>query len=486
MAPKVLKLKFLPYKMREVKKESIVYDTICNEFHQNFFERVEDVIKYVQRWRIMKSSELSTRNVGQRIIFTDNIVDGFFTVLGIPKDRITQIIKSSKYIKPSWEVSAKPFHNLLVNMVFFYFNHTVGIPKYNEIPYDSIKDNLVVFPHDWCNLFLVYKYFTSLQFRQFRHGADDAVMEYTLANMNKKYDIVKAESLMEILDEKSFTNLLYYQGYKRILVPGTTDKYQIKTSPGDKFKFNVFTDENIVDYANYLWSRLSDFIVNVARVYYANHASGNASQLEMREIENEEGKKSLVQQTSISNDIVSITKKIILHMSKDANVDASLLMQAKKLCNNIGYKVMYDILDSIRTGERDYLINESKKNNKKISKKVGKKALKAIDVNTDFNILENSSPGSALVLNIISYYIVSKNKPIRAIHSSNFIMELLNVYSVSNVKDTYIIKIKDILNDLLMKYKKELYTTQISNAQNSMRKCVYIYYVLYISKYADI
>ena len=479
-------IKLLPYEMRKVKPESIVYDTICNEFHTNFIERVDDVIKYVQRWRILKSSELSTRNVGQRIIFTDNIVDGFFTILGIPKERIVQIIKSSKYIKPSWEVSAKPFHNLLVNMVFFYFNHTPGIPQYDKIPYEKIENNLVHFPHDWCNLFLSYKYFTSLQFRQFKHGADDAVMEYTLANMNKKYDIVKAESLMQILDEKSFTNLLYYQGLKRIIDP-TNNKYKIKPSPGDRFKFKIFTDENVVDYANYLWSRLSDFIVNVARVYYANHASGNASQMEMREIENEEGKKSLVQQTSISNDIISITKKIILRMSKDANIDATLLMQAKKLCNNIGYKVMADILDSIRTGERDFVINESKKKDKnKTSKKIGKKALKAIDVNTDFSILENSSPGSALILNIISYYIVSKNKPVRAIHSSNFIMEMINAYSVSNVKDSYILRIKEILNELLMRYKEDIYKTQISNAQNSMRKCVFIYYVLYISKYADI
>ena len=478
-------VKLLPYKKREVKKDSIVYDTICNEFHENFIERVDDVVKYVQRWRILKSSELSTRNVGQRIIFTDNIVDGFFTILGIPKERITQIIKSSSYIKPTWEVSAKPFHNLLVNMVFFYFNHTAGIPSYDKIPYEKLENNLVQFPHDWCNLFLSYKYFTSLQFRQFKHGADDAVMEYTLSNMNKKYDIVKAESLMQILDEKSFTNLLYYQGMKRIIDP-VNGKYKIKTSPGDRFKFGIFTDENIVDYANYLWSRLSDFIVNVARVYYANHASGNSSQMELREIENEEGKKSLVQQTSISNDITSVTKKIILHMSKDANIDSNLLMQAKKLSNNIGYKLMADILDSIRTGERDYILDNASKKNKKISKKIGKKSLRAIDVNTDFDILENSSLGTSLILNIISYYVVSKNKPIRLIHSSNFIMESINSYSISNVKDTYVIKIKEILNELLLKYREDLYATQISNSQNSMRKCVFIYYVLYIAKYADI
>lgn len=484
-------IKFLPYTKRPVKSESYIYDTLCNEFSSNFFENYEEVIKYIMRWRISKSAELSSRNVGKRIIFTENIEDGFFNVLGIPKEEVAKIIKGSKFVKTSWEITGKPFHQLLGNLTFFYFNQTANKIDYLKVKYSDIADNLIIYPHDWTNLFLAYKFFTSLQYRQFKYGADDEIMEYTLQNMRKSFDIVKAESLMQIIDDKSFTNLLYYQGLKRMIDYNNNSFYIKKASGNDaKYRFNKFTDENIVDYINYFWSRLSDFMVNISRKYYENHGKGSTSEIESREVELEEGKKALVSQTNISNDILSITRKILIHLQKDTNVDAILLQKANKLADS-NYKQMYPIIDSIRLGEREIAL-KSKGKQTKISKRTNKKKSNNLvksnttDVNSQFTTLEETSLCSKLILNIVSYFIVSKNRPTREIHSSSFLKEMIESYSISNYKDPYITKIKEVLDALTEEYQKDYYRTQIANKKNAMRKCIYLYFVLYIAKYSDI
>lgn len=464
--------KFLPFKKREVKTQSIIYDTLHNEYGPILLGNATEAVKYIMRWRISKSAELSSRNVGKRISFSQSNSDEFFRICGLSKDLYLKIEKLSKFVKTSWFISGEPFHNFLGNLIFLYYNYTPDSEKTNYSDYDKIKNNLINTSYDWVNVFLAYKYFSWLQTRQFKYGADEEVMEYTLNNMSKKFDIVKAESMMQIIDDKAFTNILYYEGMKRVIDPKNPEKYIIKKSD-DKFKFNIFTDKNIVDYLNYFDSRLSDFIVNIARQYYKNHQSGYSSEIEAREIENEEGKKTIVNQTSISNDITSMVRKLILNMQKDSNVDISLLKQAAK-SSEASYSAMLETLEKLRLDERNTNIDTNYN------------APKLKSGASDYDLLEQKSLVGSLMLNIVSHFLVSLNQPLRMIHSARFISESLKAYSVSNVKDKYIIKIKEILDDILNKYKKDFLNTQATSTKNNFRRCTFLYFTLYIAKYADV
>lgn len=461
-----------PYEKRTIKPESVIYDTLCNEYSDKFIKNVDKIVRYIQMWRIEKSSEMSSRNLGKRIIMTDNIISGLFDVAEVSEKFIIDTIKKSKFIKPSWEISGKPFNQLLAVLIFFYYNHTPDKLRPDYKDYNKLNGNLINTSYDWVNLFLAYKYFTSLQYKYFKHNVDESVMEYTINNMCKKFDIVKAESIMQIIDDKAFTNILYYEGFKRFKKPNTENDYEIKKSDkGDRFKFNIFTDENIADYINYLNNRLSDFMKNIAQQYYKNHASGKSSIMEAREIENEEGKKSLVIQTNISNDIVIMTRKLLLNMQKDTNIDVELL---RKACKNTGtnYKSMSELIDNLRMSEKDLIPNANK--------------TKKQTVEEEFELIESTSLSGGLILNCIAMYIVSLGQPLRNVHSSNFILECIRAYSISHSNDKYVLKTKEILDEIIEKYKAYYLRVGSTSVKNATRRCIFIYFVLYIAKYADI
>ena len=70
---------------------------------------------------------------------------------------------------------------------------------------------------------------------------------------------------------------------------------------------------------------------------------------------------------------------------------------------------------------------------------------------------------------------------ITTIHSKEFIVTCSAAYAISNTVDKYIIRLKDILQELISKYTMDIIDTERKATLISFKKCIHIYTVLYIA-----
>jgi hypothetical protein len=197
---------------------------------------------------------------------------------------------------------------------------------------------------------------------------------------------------------------------------------------------------------NSLNTRISSFFKNLGKEFYKNYSNDKHYSVDTLQKQDEEGENYLNDIKNISADIETISRKIQTKFIYDTIIDLKLLDIA---CKNtqISKSKMSVIIDKIR--------------------------------DTDGNLLKD------LISTIISYYLSFYKVGISNIKSSAFVNNMLKLYTVSNTSNTFVIKIKSILDDMLNKYSEEYLKTSRKATLSGMRYCLYIYMVLFISTNAD-
>ena len=172
-----------------------------------------------------------------RIVFSKEDEDKFFTVLGISKQEVTATLEKTYYYNMpgftnDYTSTAKDEHSMLALTVLRYFIMTK----------DKTNTELAM-------LYLAFsgKIYASAHSKSFNIVPDNYrhVMEYAINNMSNKYDIVKTGSVIGTI--RSLCNT-WMESYK------------------DRFK--DYDDEDAVYLIQQLKSRVSSFIKNVASEFY--------------------------------------------------------------------------------------------------------------------------------------------------------------------------------------------------------------------------
>jgi len=87
-----------------------------------------------------------------------------------------------------------------------------------------------------------------------------------------------------------------------------------------------------------------------------------------------------------------------------------------------------------------------------------------------------------ILVNIISYYLISSKKSMSAIRSSDFPITMIKLYGVSNTKNETILAIKELLTEVIVQNTANILKEGNQNMVDRVKNSLYVYLVLFISK----
>jgi len=391
---------------------NVLFTELVLKFEKPILEKAMPFAQMVQKYIAKNADALSTRGPSRRVPFTEQDKNEFFRIMDIPQADIIDAIKECPLIDLNWNVLASTMNILLVVMTYVYFK--------NENKFKSFKYKM----HYLSTFFLALKFYSSIQYRQFPYLPDEAIMEYTIEELSKKFLMKKFNTIFELVQYFSDSHV-------------ENMDLQLK-NPDDK---------SMTFYISNLHTRISSAIKNITNEFMKNHEAQKRSETSTLSSEDEEGEKYMNVIKNISADIEVISRKIRIEMAGNGEVDQTLL------------KIAGDKMH-ISPSKMQVMINKIQDDKE----------------NNDLFLL---------ISNIIAYYLTATKKDIQSIRSSYFIETMKNVYGVSNTKNAYIIKIKEILDEMIVKYSTTYTKTMKRATLSNARGCIYLYMILYISKHAE-
>lgn len=177
--------------------------------------------------------KLSKPGPVDRVPFETRDKDGFVEVVGLDNMVIKEAIKESKYINNSWQVMQTPFYTASALAIRYY-------------AIKNKKDNAHL-----VSGYLCLGMYPLIHWKYFRHGTNENVMNYTIANLSNKYKFKTLGSTYAALMDMAAS--CYDLHVDRIKKGG---------------------DKEITDFINDMHSRLNDRIKNVSNEFYKNYKEG--------------------------------------------------------------------------------------------------------------------------------------------------------------------------------------------------------------------
>jgi hypothetical protein len=399
---------------RSSSTETGIYNKISELYGKALMTNKADILKFIANYVQSQISNLATRGPNRPIMWSASHDSALIEVMGAEEKEIKRILKESPYMKSSWLVPNKPSNCILSMAVYYYFNHPTEEEK--RLAKDKYKNHPIFI----LNLMLTIRLYSSLQWKYFRYGADEELMNYVMDNISGRYKLKEFENMFEYLRYIAYSN-----------VNNTVDV------------MNKPTDHNYHYYLNNLDGRINSTVQSLAREYYAYVEEGKNVTVDKTLLENDEGKQYLNNSSNISNDVSEITRKIIIKLSSNSTVDISLLEMAVH-ATKMKLEKMKTVLEKMIENDQELI--------------------------------------GALVNDIVLYYLVVLKKDKKTIRSMTFIKTLKDAYSISNTEDKVILHIKQILDSLLKKNSEEYLKNNRAATLSHFRHTIYLYFILYINK----
>lgn len=336
-----------------------------------------------------------------RPIYSDKRIEQYINLLGTSSKEVDTVIKSSKNVNSSWFM----------------------LKPYNVVNCLALKHFLDSKNQDYITLtvgYLIVAIYPPLHWRYFKHGVNEACMQYTLNNLSNKYIVTKSNNLWAMLMDTCMKAVELH---------------------ADNIKLG--TDAAIIKYLNDVQSRINSSLKNIANVYYDNHKNQRYLKTEHESFEDA----TYYEADSNSYAIERITNKVVTHLVTNGP-DAKLVELSAKL-NKVSINQLRNFVDVMIVDSHTEEIRD-----------IVEAILFLYLFNTDG---ENHSPDQ--------------------IGTNDFMVYCLQIYRRSNTTDKNIIKIKAIL-DRWLKELGLMDKTSRTATIVSFRKALFTFFVMEIQKIA--
>lgn len=345
---------------------------------KELYPRVEKSMKTnLSQWKKLMASFIQDRSEAlydiapiDRIYFKQEDEDKFFQVLKINKSEVTEILQKTYYY---YEINNK--YDILVK-------DELAILALTVIRYFIMKNDTKNTELATLYLSFIGKIYASAHYRSFNIAPVDYrhEMEYAINNMSNKYDIVKEGSVIGAVRSLNKTFINTY-----------------------KSRFKKYSDEDVSYLIQQLKTRISSFIINIAKEFYKAHENRDYITYDS---------------DNLSEDNYHLADSDSLKLERTINSAINKLESSTtdfKLC-----KMCAD--SNVRTDE-----------------------LKAI-IDSIMTKPENFTLVKELIRNICTYYFInSKKKDVRDIEFLSFSISLK-----PNSKDKLYLRNKQIIEQLLL------------------------------------
>lgn len=123
------------------------------------------------------------------IYFTTTDRSILFTLLQVEEQDITNVIDAVPGIEPNWVVARDEYNQLIL-----WVAHRIITSNLSKQQIE--KGLMAVFK------LLHYKFFTSIVFNSYKHGADKATMEAVIGSLSNKYDIIREKTWKGVIEAR--------------------------------------------------------------------------------------------------------------------------------------------------------------------------------------------------------------------------------------------------------------------------------------------
>ena len=196
--------------------------------NQKKFER--GIVQYIDK----NSDILYSLDLTKRISFGDADRDLLYSNIGVSQEQAKAEIAKSKQIPAVNKIKSNTFYCMTIL--------TVGALL------EAKKDKLALLTLTYMSLNM----YPSIHYGFFKFGANQNVMDYTIANLSNSYRIRTMNSIYALLEDNAS---VYMNPYKKRLIR--------------------CTDDDIAQLVSAMWDRIKGKIKKIAQAYYDNHEKGN-------------------------------------------------------------------------------------------------------------------------------------------------------------------------------------------------------------------
>lgn len=399
-------------------KNKYIMTTLVEKYGETWIKNFPKILVVISKYINDRQEILSTKNYGDRIIYTSSDQNRFYEAAGVEEKEIIKIIHDCPNIPKKYPDQMNPLYNLLFVMGSFYQNNQSVLEK-------QMKPNNKIDAAHFIRFYLGLRIYSIVQRQIFHYTPRKNVVQYTLDHLTNRYEIAKCDSLYEMIDYFVVSN------------SKETEKLKIDMANPN--------DEHIYGFNSKLIGRLKSLLKNLYRATEQNRINGNFNTEEDIQATNgETGKKFFVVNSNVSNTIEILTNKVLTNFIQESEIRMNLVAVACKKAQNISKEKIRIILTEIKTSKDNVLLTR-------------------------------------IIKDILSYWIISLNKDADSIHSADFIKKCAIAYSISNTSNTFVVDLKDALFEIISKY-SSLYTASESKSTiNSFKQAVFLYMVFYIS-----
>jgi hypothetical protein len=277
------------------------------------------------------------------------------------------------------------------------------------------------YPYHLTSLYLTMRFYCSVYYRSFP-VADPSpdVMDYTIENLSRKFLLKKVNNVYDIV-----------KYYSETIIENMEDRLLRGA------------DVDYVYFCTNLDTRIGGFMKSLAAQFYKNKEEKKRTQTETASRQNEEGEFFVGNTSNISSILESTVRKITTRFVSDNTVDEAIVDIA---CAKTKYSKQKFVI----------IINR-------------------IREHTDDKLKE-------VLSNIIMYYLLTSKKDIDTIRSKEFITTMINLYSISNTKNEIILKIKELLEQIISENAESILKEGNKNMLDRVKTSLYVYLVLFIAK----
>lgn len=210
-----------------------------------------EIIQYLEQYcayfetKNEHSLALNTALLGVNpIYFLNTDRNMLFDIVGISERQMKEVISETSYIDTNMKVSSDAYNNLIT-----WTAHRILVT--NDLSKEEKEKGV------YC-LFkmLHYKFFTSIVNHSYKHGANRSIMEATIRQLSKKYDIIVYGTWKKVIEEKC-----------KVISNGT--------SIHSKTLLNYDNDKDVLYILTDVQSRIRHQIVLVNQSYYNNWEVGD-------------------------------------------------------------------------------------------------------------------------------------------------------------------------------------------------------------------
>lgn len=205
------------------------------------------IMQHIKKF-VDRNSECLFHNFpSHRLFMRDEDRNVIADTVGVTETQVTNAIKKCKLVAEHWVILNKPF---IWDMLML-------IKYYTETKKNKELESAIIF--------LSLSYYSTLQYKYFRVPPNEEIAKYTINNLSNKYKIKQLGTMFAAVHDTAMNSHATYEGL-------------IKHS----------SDEELLNYAINLWTRLNSLIQNIKREYEDNRAKGNYlnTELESKEEDN--------------------------------------------------------------------------------------------------------------------------------------------------------------------------------------------------------